>query len=183
MKIKKIASVCKKTKLIQMHLDNNDVQWIGNGYAMYPLFGLPIMSEENIFKIFDIVDKQAEKFAHAEGNLIEFCFDDNCENENILVENDITLIIADKVIKSYQTTNGIAFIDTDYLGAFDDMAQVDIYERIGAKGNLYFAIKVGLLLYGIIIPYECIEEKFVDSIKLISQQCSLALYNKNQEEL
>ncbi len=182
MKIKKIASLCKKTKLVNTIIDKNNVQWIGNGYGIYPLFGMPIMSDENLCTIFDIAEKQVDKYRFTNGQCSKICFDDNCEKENILEENDITIIVADKVLKSYQTSNGIMFIDTDYLTPFDDMAEVDIYERIGNDGKLYFAIKVGLILYGIVMPYNCINEKFITDIKLLTDQCVIAWENKQEDE-
>jgi len=182
MKIKKIAALCKKTRRIIVSTDENGVQWIGNGFAMYPLFGMPIMAQENIYTIFDITDKQAGKIYFSDSSLDTICLDDNCENENLLKENETKLIIADKTIQSYQTSNGIAFIDVSYLGPIEDIEILSVYERISTEGKIYFAIKAGLILYGIIMPYDCISENLVNEIKFISEQCKIAFDNKENKK-
>ena len=52
MKLKKVASLCGKTKMFCLYdrAERDDVvsQWLGDGYAIYPITGLPYMDEENI---------------------------------------------------------------------------------------------------------------------------------------
>ena len=65
MKLKKVASLCGKTKMFCLYdrAERDDVvsQWLGDGYAIYPITGLPYMDEENIYSMFDISAKQQEK--------------------------------------------------------------------------------------------------------------------------
>lgn len=71
MKLKKVASLCGKTKMFCLYdrAERDDVvsQWLGDGYAIYPITGLPYMDEENIYSMFDISAKQQEKIIFRHG--------------------------------------------------------------------------------------------------------------------
>lgn len=65
MKLKKVASLCSKTKIFCLY-DREESggevsQWLGDSSAIYPITGLPYMDEENIYSMFDISAKQQEK--------------------------------------------------------------------------------------------------------------------------
>jgi len=70
-KLKKVASLCGKTKMFCLYdrAERDDVvsQWLGDGYAIYPITGLPYMDEENIYSMFDISAKQQEKIIFRHG--------------------------------------------------------------------------------------------------------------------
>ena len=65
MKLKKVASLCSKTKIFCLYdreeSDGEVSQWLGDSSAIYPITGLPYMDEENIYSMFDISAKQQEK--------------------------------------------------------------------------------------------------------------------------
>ena len=48
------------------------------------------------------------------------------------------------------------------------------------SGNTYFAIKIGFSLVGIVMPYDCINEAFVEKLGKYYERCALALENKKQ---
>lgn len=64
MKIKSIATICKKNKqvvLFNRYSDSGTIsQYIGDGSAVYPISGLPELDEESILTIFDVPEKQRE---------------------------------------------------------------------------------------------------------------------------
>ena len=52
MKIKKLAAICKKEKraiIYERQIGDTDAvqQYISDGYAIYPVFGLPRLDKEN----------------------------------------------------------------------------------------------------------------------------------------
>lgn len=65
MKLKKVLSICKTNGLYYLYdrIDRSGeiTQWLGDGYALYPLDGLPILDEESFCAVFDITGKQREK--------------------------------------------------------------------------------------------------------------------------
>lgn len=63
MKIKNIAAICKKKKVIaifERHSESGDtvIQYIGDGGAAYPVTGLPQLEAESVLTIFDIINQQ-----------------------------------------------------------------------------------------------------------------------------
>ena len=65
MKLKKVLSICKANGLYYVYdrIDRSGeiTQRLGDGYALYPLDGLPILDEESFCAVFDITGKQREK--------------------------------------------------------------------------------------------------------------------------
>lgn len=59
MKLKKVLSICKANGLYYLYdrIDRSGeiTQWLGDGYAIYPLDGLPILDEESFCAVFDII--------------------------------------------------------------------------------------------------------------------------------
>ena len=78
------------------------------------------------------------------------------------------------------TSHGIEFIQSKYLTLFSDYDDnmLFIYERTNAAGETYFAVKDGLMLVGLIMPYDCINAEFVKRLKDICNQCEISLHNK-----
>ena len=59
MKLSSIQQICKGAKRIELFSDPSaPVQYISDGGAFYPLYGLPKMEEENVFTLFDIPEKK-----------------------------------------------------------------------------------------------------------------------------
>ena len=81
------------------------------------------------------------------------------------------------------TTHGVEFIQRKYLKPFSDADDnmLFIFERKTEAGATYFAVKDGLMLVGIILPYDCINEEFVSNIKNLYQQCEITLFNKQNK--
>ena len=65
MKLKKVLSICKANGLYYLYdrIDRSGeiTQWLGDGYALYPLDGLPILDEESFCAVFDITREAREK--------------------------------------------------------------------------------------------------------------------------
>lgn len=61
MKIKKAFDICKKNKIISIFGNEKGEQWLSDGYAVYPIFGLPELNEDYICKLYDINDAQRDK--------------------------------------------------------------------------------------------------------------------------
>lgn len=177
MEIKKIINFCKKRGALYL-FDGDGVQWISDGVAVYPLFNLPIFDEESILKAYDISGKKAEKlFMKRDDHLpAAYDFSDECKGEAVCEVGDV--IFGDALAIS--TSTGMMFIERKYLSPFRDMEDdmLYIYERMTPEGQTYFAIKIGFSLVGIVQPYDCINEAFVDKLGKYYERCLVALENK-----
>lgn len=179
MEIKKIINLCKKSGQLRIY-SNEGEQWISDGYAFYPLIGLPYFDEETICAAYDISAKKAEKMH------ISFDFNmppmldlsDDVKNE-MQCERGAPLFGA---LIPITTSHGIEFIQSKYLTPFSDCDDnmLYIFERTTPSGATYFAVKDGFMLVGIIAPYDCINAEFVKRLKDICNQCEISLHNKQK---
>lgn len=177
MEIKKIINLCKKSGQLGIY-ENEGKQWITDGYALYPLFNMPLFTEETICAAYDISAKKAEKM-HITFNLTlpaMFDYSDDIEKETECKRGSPLF----NGLVPITTSHGIEFLQSKYLTPFADADDnmLFIYERTATTGRNYFVVKDGLMLVGIILPYDCINEDFVNNIKDLYQQCEITLYNK-----
>lgn len=154
MKIKSVESIVKQRKRIHVLWDG-DVQWLSDGYAAYPFHGFPPLSEENIFKFFDIPEDKQGKYSYVEGQFpIKLCAADTDKDELPVKRAGLRLVRYGVELLPLYTKDGIVFIDTKYLAPFSDQVNgYELYERkTMTTGQTYIAVKCGFLLVGIILP-------------------------------
>ena len=183
MKNKKIIDVCKKAKRINLHYDETTkCQWISDGSAIYPLLNVPRLNFEYICKLYDVTDSQKEKIFFQEYNDIpeELNLEDSIKNETITEILDISIIIDGGILIPIMTEEGLMFIQNKYLSPFSDVPRDDIsiYTRKDSVGRTLFAIKIGLLLYGLVYPYDAVNEDFVEKLTVLHNASVVALRNK-----
>ena len=184
MKIKKIIDLIKKSGNLCIY-DGKDGQWLSDGYAIYPIFEMPKVCAVTICAMYDITAKQADKMRIIDCLTLPgtYNFESAIENEQILAQCPIEIIVGDKRLVSYSTSQGIAFVDKRYFAPFSDMdeSMLRVYERYTANSDLYFAVKNGLILVGVIPPERVINKEFVGNINAMAKACTIALQNVNDE--
>lgn len=181
MKLKKVASLCSKTKIFCLY-DREESggevsQWLGDSSAIYPITGLPYMDEENIYSMFDISAKQQEKIIFRHQHAPEgINISDTDPTEHRIDEESLSLVYDGGVLKPLQTRNGISFIQNKYLSPLEDVIDmVQLYERETPQGMTYIVAKTGLFVAAVIMPYSVINDKFVYQLSELAQQCRRAL--------
>ncbi len=181
MKIKKIIDIFKQTGRVILY-EGQDCQWLGNGAAVYPLYGLPRFDNSTLCETYDITDKQAEKivFTHADALPSGFEFTDTADSEVLMEEHVFTFIYGGRKVRGYPTSQGIAFLDMKYLTPFVDVdiSNINLYERYNSAGCLYFAVKVGLLLQGVVMPIDIIDEGLMRELEKLYKLCKIEYFNK-----
>lgn len=185
MKIKKMIAICKQNKRITL-FNCEDGQWISDGYAMFPMYDLPRFDGDSICRTYDITEKQQSKIAfRIEAGLpSSMDFSDIVDNERMIESGELILLDGGRKLVPYMTEQGIAFLDGKYLEVVADHeeAGISVYERADSDGNLYFAIKSGFVLIGVIAPVKVINDEFVSRIKNLSRMCEIALFNSETRE-
>jgi len=181
MKIKKIVDLCRRNGVAQIYKDKTDTQWLGDGYALYPLYGIPKLNEDEFFTTFDFTAKQRNKMLFAERKFPEvYCSSDFCADEERCQEHTLKIPFGSRLLIPYTTRDGIKFLDSAYVAPFEgEDSEIEVYERKSESGEMYFAIKVGMILRAIVMPFNAINESFVDKIKEIYLLCEVSLQNKN----
>ena len=176
MKLKKVISLCNQQKTFRLFDKISEcgeiVQWLGDGFAAYPLNGLPILDEETLCAVFDISEKQLKNTSVRRLTMPEpLNVDDTDPAERVVNDDDFSIIYAGTELKPLKTRNGIIFIQQKYLAPLDDVLDVvHLYERATPDGQTYIAAKAGLLIAAVIFPYSVVNEKFVNRLEEVARE-------------
>ena len=158
MKIKKAFDICKKSGSITTYFINGE-QWLCDGSALYPIPGVPELSEEYICQLYDINDKQREKISfHIYADVPQkIDFNDAAKNEVPAEPLSINIVVdglGECVPLLWE--RGLTLIKRQYLAPLSDSQDENItyWVRYYSENEekVYVVIKIGLLLYAIIAP-------------------------------
>lgn len=182
MKIKKIVDICRREGVALIYEDKSDTQWLSCSGACYPLYEVPKLSEDEFFTIFDFTEKQREQtiFERAEFPA-NYSTVDFSPSDMLCEKLSPNIPFGSRLLIPFSTMSGIKFLDSEYLAPFAG-ENVEVYERTSEKGERYFAVKVGMCLRAIIMPFNAINKSFVDNIAKIYSLCQNALLKKGIEE-
>ena len=59
---KNLTALCRQHKAIRLFGDPDELQWVSEGHAMYPLHGHPGMTAEVLPQLFDVREKDLGKY-------------------------------------------------------------------------------------------------------------------------
>ena len=178
MKLKQIESILKSRKTIFI-MQSSGGQWLSDGSAMYPVYNLPRLTQDNIYALFDIVGEQQDKYLVEIRELPGFInFTDSDVTGRMLDRASMYLTVDGQMLEPLETSQGLVFIQRKYLKPFTDLADgVELYERTDLNGNIYIAVKSGFLLMGVIMPYRTINAKFIRTLDRWAKLSNVALLN------
>lgn len=175
MKIKSIAAICKKNKniaIFERYSDDGDIltQYIGDGSAVYPVVGLPQLDKESLLTIFDVPEKDRDNyFVKTLGVPVGISFEDTDETERHVEREGISIIYSGRTLKPIRTTRGLVFIESRYLSPV-------------ARERPTIVAKAGFLLQAVIMPYDVINQQFVESLQSLTRECEFSLSEKERRE-
>lgn len=164
MKIKKITSLCKRNQMAFLW-DVTDAegvvhQWICTGNSAYPVDGLPYLSTENMVTIMDISDKQIEKMQieHTPAPT-NFDFSDTADIEYPAGAAQFSIIYGGETYLIFNAEGNTRFVKYECMAPiYKEHEGVEIWLRKSEAGSPYFAVKAGLLLVGIVMPSNNLDE-------------------------
>lgn len=109
-------------------------------------------------------------------------FEDTDANEKPIEGEALSIVYSGKVLKPLQTRRGLVFIESRYLSPVSDVLDVlELYERITTGGTPYIVAKAGLLLQAVIMPFDVINQQFVEGLQRLTEQCAVSLSLRQQE--
>ena len=184
MKIKQIVQLCRKSGKMIILRGNDDVQWLGDGESMYPLYDAPLYDESSLYAAYDINESQRSKilFKHADIEKMKICFADEDATETQTDKSDISIEYADRKLAAFHTQEGILFLDKKYLAPLKDMEGAEVFLRYTNDNMPYFAVKLGFMICGVIMPVNIIDEKFTEQLHSLYRQCELSLLNQREKK-
>ena len=184
MKIKKIGAICNAGGCYYL-MDQRDAageavyQWLGDGKAVYPLVGLPVMDVENICAMFDITEKKREKLVmrrvDAPGTMN---LEDAAPFERQLSDPKLCVRYDGMDLLPLETSAGVTFIQEKYLLPLDGLEYMRLYERKNTDGGLYIVAKIGMILQAVIMPMDLPDWDFMNALNNLTSQCKDAMRNR-----
>lgn len=102
------------------------------------------------------------------------------ETERHVEREGISIIYSGRTLKPIRTTRGLVFIESRYLSPVADV--LELYERRTAEGTPYIVAKAGFLLQAVIMPYDVINQQFVESLQDLTRECEFSLSEKERRE-
>lgn len=171
----------KQSRKQMVLYDDEKVQWLSDRAAAYPLFEIPPLTEVGLQRICDITDKQWESIIFDHSEMPEgFNFSDADEGESLCELGGMAVSYKGRMITPVHTEEGILFIDGKYLEPFSDTPERELYLRETRSGVKYFAVKLGLLIYGVIMPYRDINDEFTNQLQKVYESCRVAAANNEE---
>lgn len=180
MKIKKAVTICERSGVLTL-CEGKDVQWITDGGAAYPMYAAPRFDEASICSAYDIGSSKVDKMVitHVYDLPRGVNCDDFDDGETQVEEMSMRIVQGGRELIPYETSDGITFLDAQYLRPLSDTDRdvFAMYERRDTAGRIYFAAKAGMVLIGIIMPVQAINDRFCDQLATLANRCRVALDN------
>jgi hypothetical protein len=165
MKLKDIAKLCAKTHSIGIS-EVNGTQWLGNGYAAYPVFNLPPLDEDTAPAVLDFDEEKAKTLDVRYVDLqSKFDLREDNDDEEALTAVLLRFLHKGETLDACQTESGrIVLVDPTYIKPYiaDESSVPVLYLRHGEHGD-YIVGKSGMFVTAMIMPRE-LDAKEADSL-------------------
>jgi len=188
MKLKKVAVLCGANRAFILFDENRGGgeirQWLGDGYSIYLLSGLPLLDENNVCAMFDIPEKKRKKCRSKRQPVPDnLNLEDWEQGERALDDEWPTVEHNGYVVKPLSTNDDMLFIQTAYLSPLEDMADyLRFYERVDTTGQKYIVAKNGMEIAAIIMPVDTIRLGFVEKLEALAYKCRVAVERQEERE-
>lgn len=159
MKVKKIGALCKARGICYLYdevSEDGEIvrQWISNGAAMWPVSGLPLLSEANLSTLFDFSESTVEKMRIAEKTLPEWLCavaHDLRDGEAQMQESNIRIRMDGEELMALTAGASVYWLKADYLKPCWTK-ETALFLRKDEDGEAVIAACDGLFLAGIVGP-------------------------------
>lgn len=166
MKLKDIAKLCAKTHSIGIS-EVSGTQWLGNGYAAYPVFNLPPLDEDTAPAVLDFDEEKAKTLTVRYVDLqSKFDLREENDDEEALTAVLLRFLYRGETLDAWQTESGrIVLVDPTYTKPYfaDESSVPMFYLRHGEHGD-YIVGKSGMFVTAIIMPRE-LDTKEADDLR------------------
>lgn len=189
MKIKSIAAICKKNKniaIFERYSDDGDIltQYIGDGSAVYPVVGLPQLDKESLLTIFD-VPEEARLRDDVGRSLRRAAFVKLQYVQHVSNGRKIAAFDEYQPARCADRLQGSSGIDDrnsfplDVSFRFVCVLEADTRRNAQRFHEVIVAV---FLLQAVIMPYDVINQQFVESLQDLTRECEFSLSEKERRE-
>ena len=129
--------------------NGDNAQWIGDGFASYPIYSLPYLSEESMQMLLSVDFDAWSKYTYDYISKVPFSEEDFTSDEISLSELEVEISYrgCDMILLSDGAR--VYYIEKKYLKPFNDFEPVFLYR----SEKKMIAVKEGMLLRGMIMPH------------------------------
>ena len=174
MKFADIAKRAKATKIACVLTDENGVQWVNVGAAVYRLEGLPKMSSEDFLRLAGVSEEKIGSF-YVEGNNIPETSLRNETGDEIALTSDMAGLVVDmdgyRLMPFYTALHGVIWLDVKNMEPImkGDTNYLRFFLRRFGNGWM-IAVKDGLVLIAI-IPEKKMSEFLYEQVQILWMRC------------
>ena len=142
-------------------------QWLGNGYASYPVFNFPVLNIETAAAVLDIDEKKAGMLDVRYVELLpKFDLAEACDEEEVLTGVVLRFLYNGRQLDAWQTEGKrIVLVDPAYTKPYfaDAAEEPALYLRRTPTGTDYIVGKNGMFVTAVIMPVET-DAKMADDL-------------------
>lgn len=185
MKFADIAKRAKATKIACVLTDENGVQWVDVGAAVYRLEGLPKMSSEDFLRLAGVSEEKISSF-YVEGNNVPETSLRNETGDEIALTSDMAGLVVDmdgyRLMPFYTALHGVIWLDVKNMEPImkGDTNYLRFFLRRFGNGWM-IAVKDGLVLIAI-IPEKKMSEFLYEQVQILWMRCEQRGVETKREE-
>ena len=174
MKFADIAKRAKATKIACVLTDENGVQWVNVGAAVYRLEGLPKMDSEDFLRLAGVSEEKIGGF-YVKGNNVPETSLRNETGDEIALTSDMAGLVVDmdgyRLMPFYTALHGVIWLDVKNMEPImkGDTNYLRFFLRRFGNGWM-IAVKDGLVLIAI-IPEKKMSEFLYEQVQILWMRC------------
>ena len=159
MKLSKIGALCRAAKHFIIYRSRDGRQWLSDGYAIFPLKDMPLLSADNVLTIFDVPEEKRGRMLTEETDKLPDSLDlsDSVDDEIGLTQVPMVIRYRGAAYSPFFARGRVIFVECKYLSCFGD--SVELFARMLSSEKMYVAVKKGFFLQGVILPAEVASEQ------------------------
>lgn len=183
MKIKDIAALCKRRKILYIVTEQGEQQYIGDAAAMYKISGLPILSGDEYMTLFDLKPKERDKMTVLHDSVSPLDMSDYAADEQQAEAAYFTFCYGERVLMPLKAGDKLLLIEQKYLKPVaDEQEYQTFWVRRDRNGNRYIVIKNGMLATAAVMPFSINDSGFVQRVYDLADGLDRAAINAEKAQ-
>ena len=144
MKLSKLWALLKASKYITKW-EGSDTEWLSDGRAFFPVYGLPTLTEQALRTMLDVDEEKWTSYSYREEGELPFSDLDNFKDDEELHVSKVTFTVWGVEFLALTRGLDIYLVNVKKLKPLED--GLSFYFRDG-----YIAVKEGMVLRAVLMP-------------------------------
>lgn len=174
MKLSKLWALLKASKYITKW-EGSDTEWLSDGRAFFPVYGLPTLTEQALRTMLDVDEEKWTSYSYREEGELPFSDLDNFQDDEELHVCKVTFTVWGVEFLALTRGLDIYLINVKKLKPLED--GLSFYFRDG-----YIAVKEGMVLRAVLMPEIITDDMILAEIMSIATKLHGAARDKQLRE-